>query len=384
MRLSNAKRLGIPALRRTALAAVAGSFIAFGAGPAAASHVSCGDEITADTTLDSDLVNCPDNGLVIAADDITLNLNGHRVDGDGELFEPCPDGEFCDVGLLNDGHDGVTVRDGTAREFALGAFVGKARRNRVLGITSTKNLFFGFVVAESARSVVRDNSGDDNLAPDGDGMGLFGSHDIRIVDNSFQHNPLGLHVEDSTDNLIKGNLFSRNDLGILMEADRNQVRRNRSVRDGGGILMFGSRNAIGRNRFSRSQDAIGIERGRGNLVARNVVIDPRRVGIRLGLQRPEQVGGAENVVRRNLVRGSAGDGFVVYEKDNRSRLTRNVATGSRDDGFDVESRSAKLTGNRAFRNGDLGIEARIGVIDGGGNRARANGDSRQCKHISCR
>ena len=57
--------------------------IAFGTGQASASHVSCGDEITADTTLDSDLVDCPGNGIVIGADDITLDLNGHLVDGDG-------------------------------------------------------------------------------------------------------------------------------------------------------------------------------------------------------------------------------------------------------------------------------------------------------------
>ena len=33
--------------------------IAFGTSQASATHVSCGDEITADTTLDSDLIDCP-------------------------------------------------------------------------------------------------------------------------------------------------------------------------------------------------------------------------------------------------------------------------------------------------------------------------------------
>ena len=55
------------------------------------------------------------------------------------------------------------------------------------------------------------------------------------------------------------------------------------------------------------------------------------------------------------------------EKDDHSLLKRNVAIGAGDDGFDVQSRSTKLTGNRAVRNGDLGIEAVRGVIDGGGN-----------------
>ena len=37
---------------------------AFGGGPApAASELSCGDTITADTTLTDDLVDCPSNGM---------------------------------------------------------------------------------------------------------------------------------------------------------------------------------------------------------------------------------------------------------------------------------------------------------------------------------
>jgi parallel beta-helix repeat protein len=351
--------------------------------PAIASHLSCGDTITTDATLDSDLVDCPNNGIVIGADDITLDLNGRTVSGDGEPFRPCPEEEFCDVGVLNDGHDGVTVRKGSVGQFGIGVFVGRARQNRVLRISSSRNAFFGFIVAASARSLVRNSSGSRNLAPEGDGMGLFGSHGIRIVGNSFQDNPLGLHVEDSPRNLIRGNEFSGNRLGILMEADRNQVRRNRSVRDGAGILVFGSRNVIAGNRYSRNKGGIGIEDGRRNLVTRNVVVDPGRVGIRLGLEEPRPAGGANNVVRRNLVRASGGDGFFIASKDNHSRLTRNVAVGSNDDGFDIESRSAKLTGNRAVRNADLGIEARRGVIDGGGNRAHGNGDSRQCRHVVC-
>ena len=112
--------------------------------------------------------------------------------------------------MVNDGHDGVTVRNGSVREFVVGVFVGRARQNRVLGISSSRNRFFGFVLAESARSLVHDSSGNDNPAPDGDGMGIFGSHRLRIVGNSFRRNALGIHVDDSTHILIRRNRFSRN------------------------------------------------------------------------------------------------------------------------------------------------------------------------------
>src|SRR5688572_20040784 len=68
------------------------------------SHVKCGDTITADTTLDGDLLECPNNGIVIGGDDITVDLNGHTVAGDGKEFEQCAENEFCDMGVLNDGH----------------------------------------------------------------------------------------------------------------------------------------------------------------------------------------------------------------------------------------------------------------------------------------
>jgi hypothetical protein len=74
---------------------------------------------------------------------------------------------------------------------------------------------------------------------------------------------------------------------------------------------------------------------------------------------------------------------VVLKKDTDSLLFGNIARGAGDDGFDVESRSATLTRNRAVRNADLGIEAVFGVIDGGGNIARNNGNPAQCTNIFC-
>jgi large repetitive protein len=363
--------------------AVAGP-VAVGGGHAQASQVGCGETITADTTLDSDLVDCPNNGIVIGAGDVTLDLNGHTVSGNGERVKRCPRREPCDIGVVNDGHDGVTVKNGSVRDFGFGVFVGKARHNRVVRVSSSRNEFFGFVIAESSRSVVRNSSGSGNPAPEGDGIGLFGSRHIRILDSSFRRNGLGMHVNDSTDNVIKRNQFSRNDPGIIMEeADRNQVRRNRCARNDVCVLVApGSRNVIAWNRSSRDRNGFALENGRGNLLARNVVVRARGDGIYLGLREPP-IGGVNNVVRRNRVRGSGDAGFQVNPKDRHSLLQGNIASGAADDGFNVASLSATLTNNRAMRNTDLGIQAAFGVIDGGGNRAHGNGNRMQCTNIFC-
>jgi hypothetical protein len=115
------------ALGAVIFALAGAAFLALGRGnQALASHVSCGDKITTDTRLDSDLTDCPNNGIVIGADGITLDLNGHLIDGDGTPFAACPRRKFCDGGVISVGHDGITVVGGSVREFDAGVLVGNA------------------------------------------------------------------------------------------------------------------------------------------------------------------------------------------------------------------------------------------------------------------
>src|SRR5215217_6314362 len=363
---------------------------AVGGGRARASQVSCGDTITVDTTLQQDLVNCPNRGVEIGADGVTLDLNGHLVDGDGTPVADCnvPRGP-CDVGLFNDSHDGVTVIHGSVREFGVGVLfgtlMGRARHNRVLGVSSTRNQFTGIGIFSQVRSLVRNSSGNGSLDREGGmGLALGDSHHVRILNNSFRHNAhVGMETFESDHYLIQGNLFSRNDEeAILMGGRDNRVRRNRLVRNGGGMSLSGRGNVVAHNRISRGRDGIRVEKGRGTLVADNLIVETRRWGITLGIHEPF-IGGAHNVVRGNIVRRSRVDGIVVVKKEHNSLLADNIVIGSGDDGFDVDSRTTTVTSNRATRNAGLGIEAVFGVIDGGANRASGNGDPRQCLNIIC-
>src|SRR5215472_11679077 len=63
--------------------ASAGSLAGAGGGAAHATPepLRCGAVITANTTLQADLAGCTGDGLVIGADAITLNLDGHTIAG---------------------------------------------------------------------------------------------------------------------------------------------------------------------------------------------------------------------------------------------------------------------------------------------------------------
>jgi parallel beta-helix repeat protein len=359
-----------------------------GAEAAGQGQPRCGDTITTDTTLHHNLANCPNNGIIIGADNITLNLNGHTIDGNGKPDKGCdPVKDFCDFGVAFEGHDGITVKHGTVRQFEGGVGAFKTRHTRLLGVSAPSNTFGDIGIANAARILVRNCSGDRSTSREGNGLGMFDSDHIRVLHGSFRGSVhVGIKSVGSTNIVIKGNLMSHNgDEGFLMEGGkRHRLRNNRVVRNGGGITLGpGSHNVITRNRVSHARDGIRIEKGHGNLVAHNRVSHARRAGIRLGIPHPF-LGGAHNLVRRNVVKNSRLDGFLMNAKDDHSRLKRNVAKRAGDDGFDIQSRTAKLTRNRALRNHDLGIQAVRGVNDGGGNIARHNGDPRQCTNIACR
>jgi hypothetical protein len=81
-------------------------------GTASAAHVGCGQTITQSTVLDTNVGPCSGEGILIGADNITLDLNGFAVFG---ISAP---GEG--PGILLDERTAVTVRNGTVRLFDAG------------------------------------------------------------------------------------------------------------------------------------------------------------------------------------------------------------------------------------------------------------------------
>jgi parallel beta-helix repeat protein len=316
--------------------------LAFNAGQASASHVTCGDTITADTTLDGDLRDCPSNGILIGANDITLDLNGHTIDGNDEPFEPCPEGP-CDIGVLNEGHDAVTIEGGSVRDFGLGVVVGRAKGSRLRDLAAVDNAFEGILIFRSEWTRVHGSSASRNgVGNSRPGIALIESDNNRITGNTLSGNgDLALFMEASDHNLIRHNKARGNpEDGMIIDGNRNEIVRNRLVRNGGGILI---------TTVSGGGKAVG------------------------------------NVIRRNVVRNARAGGIAVdCCVPKRTLISRNYVVGSGRDGINVLNPSTTITNNRAVRNGRLGIWAVEGVIDGGGNRASRNGDPRQCVNVFCR
>src|SRR4051794_38813239 len=153
--------------------------------------VSCGDTITRDTKLMTDLVDCPRHGIIIGAPNITLDLNGHTIDGDGVLFEPCPEDEPCDVGVANsgirngvpfngNGFPGVTIKNGIVHEFAeVGVYITGTTGNVVRGVRTSTSDFEsdGVHLVDCTHCRIEDSSASGYAV----GMAVVRSADVEVV-----------------------------------------------------------------------------------------------------------------------------------------------------------------------------------------------------------
>lgn len=378
-------------LRATVMAAlIAGGLLALSPGQALASHVSCGDTITADTRLDSDLIDCPVFGIRIGADDITLDLAGHTIAQAPNLVEPR--GGIVD----RVGHDGVTIENGTVRGFDTGVFLINATNNRLRGLTVAGNDYDGIDLLQSEGNLVEHNRVYANgLKTENNGILVFQSNHNEIRNNSLTNNgDVGLALPESSDNRVERNVMARNVEGIGTDhSDRNLFDRNHVSDNADEIIISGSYNTITNNHVIGAVGCpdgcgfgISLEGGPGNLIARNEVRRTLRDGIRIGAFQPE-LPTVDTIVSDNHVSNAAVDAYSVATEGERTvgptLFRRNTAIASGDDGFDVRIPASKLTSNLAVRNGDLGIEAVPGVLDGGHNRAFANGNPLQCVNIAC-
>jgi large repetitive protein len=411
-------------------AAALSSALAADAQAAKPVHVSCGETITTDTTLANDLTNCPRHGIVIGADDITLDLNGHTIDGDDSLFEPCPEDEPCDAGIANsgiregvpvngEGYSGVTIKHGFIRDFPEeGVYITHTSANRVTDIdvaapnssseragvilldcrdcridhSSTSGLSAGIVVERSRDVEVANNHMHHN-----EFLGLIVplSQDVRVAGNAVSGNGgEGILLLDSNDNTVERNSLSDNAGGIVLAegSDRNVVKHNSSSGNLDGIVLDGSNhNLVATNSLRRnSLTGVFVFNGDDNVIARNVVVenssgsDGPEGGIRLFTDSEDPPSTADRtLISRNKVADNALDGILVDAGNTGTVLEGNRSKANGDDGFDVESVATTLTENIANSNHDLGIEAVPGVSDGGGNRASGNGNPLQCTNLFC-
>ena len=340
--------------RPSLILALAAFALALIAAPAQATHVQCGDVITQDTKLDSDLIDCPANGVVIGADGITLDLNGHTIDGSG--FPPGPSNGVDDSG----GFDRVTIENGTIRDFRNGVFLDHVD-GAVVQRIETRDVLNGLLLVFSTGNRIERNK----LTAIGNGVWLAeGSNANLITRNEFTHSNIGVFLLPTD--------FAPPHPPELNQIERNSFNANRV----GVSIPSGRSNTVVKNEVE-SNTAVGIDVGGFDTTVAENDLSGNGTGIQVS-------GQGATTVSRNSIEDSAGDGIQVSSAATGVTIERNTSSRNGDDGIDVDTANAVITKNTANFNADLGIEAVPGVTDGGGNRARGNGNPAQCVNVSCK
>jgi parallel beta-helix repeat protein len=397
-----------------------GGLLSVMSSPALATTLTCGATITRDTTLHADLTNCPGDGLVIGADDITLDLNGHTIAGDAT---PGTDPNRPDRGIRLEGHRGVTIKRGAVQDFDANVGLDAASGNHIRALTllraagrgidaengsddnviedntSAHNGRSGFALLESDRNLVRGNTAFDN---GGNGVAVRAGTRNQIEHNRFANNLFGdiaLFAGASDNRVIDNTASGGSEEGVQIDGDRNLISGNRMANlTGDGIGINGDDNLITSNQITDvvpqcdgCGTAIGIGGGMRNLVVANRIARTGLDGIRADSYPGDTPPTIGTIVRANLIQNAGNDGISVGTDPGsggptlvtNTLLQSNIVIDSGHDGINTISASTSLTRNLALHNGNLGIEAVPGVIDGGGNHAFGNGNPLQCINIAC-
>jgi parallel beta-helix repeat protein len=394
--------------RAAAAAAILAGALALAAPAAAKPALQCGDTVTHSVTLTRDLTNCPDKGLVIGADGITVDLNGHTIDGTVTQLTDCDAPPFGPAGISNPGYDRVTIKNGTLQQFFAGFGAGTETtgmsNSTLRDLTARDNRFSGITMGSRYG-----HNDDDRIVHNhvygngcGDGIGLNTSARTLVAHNRSHDNGGGISVCCSQDDVVRDNVVTRNaENGITICCDgRKNLIEGNEVTDNAnnGIQVFFNADGtlIRGNHVARNGDDIVLDGGANDTtVAHNLVTDalgcpfcdpPTGFGILV----VEDAN--DNVIAENIVARTKEDGIRILDFDpadpenpvpTGTTLRGNLVSHAGHDGIRTDSAAAILTRNAAYFNHDLGIEAVPGVTDGGGNRARHNGNPAQCVGVSC-
>ncbi len=361
--------------------------------------VSCGQVLTQSTLVTNDLVDCLGPGLVVGANAITVDLDGHVIDGVGQ-----------GIGILNNGFDSVTVTNGTVQEFDVGVQLNPGTTlNIVSDVVAQSNEIAGIQLNDADDNTVRANTATLN------GMGIHlasGTQDALVTDNDVTSNSTGgIVLEGANGNTITANSLSGNDdagIGVgtdVLPANDNQVTANTITTSGGpGIAVIGSSgNEITGNVASQSNGAgISLELANDNVVTGNDVrFNPG--GIELSdssdnLIQSNNAGSASgtgisveglsfgNSILSNTASANNGDGISVdgvAPAGSGNLIEGNTASSNSGDGISVTGSGHTITGNVADLNDGWGIFVEAGNVDGGGNSATGNAEPTQCFGIAC-
>jgi parallel beta-helix repeat protein len=174
-------------------------------------------------------MNFTGNGMVISADNITIDLGGHTIRGPGKGPWIWPEPALSSVGIEVKGRSNVVVKNGRIENFATAIFLADSGKITIENITTQLN-HYGIYMYETRESTISQNQITSNIY----GLTTLGADNNLIIKNHvfrnhhFSPGGYGINLIASFQNVIKENLVEDNmTQGIwLIKAGRNTIYHN--------------------------------------------------------------------------------------------------------------------------------------------------------------
>ncbi|MBX3055537.1 MAG: right-handed parallel beta-helix repeat-containing protein [Anaerolineae bacterium] len=388
--------------------------------------VSCGQVVTQSILLTDDVIGCLEDGLIIGAEGITIDLNGYTLSGTG-----------LGAGILNDGFNYVTVRNGTIHGFSYGVLLNPGTAFNIIEETFISiNLESGILLQDADDglngNIIRHNE----LVGNGAGLELIDSAGSTLLGNLVAANmDFGLHMLASDHNHLEDNfIVGSSDVAAILEGSSYNTLLNNTIADNpdGGLELAddSNYNRIEGNYIAESGDSgVIVSLSVGNEIVGNTIREMNDNAIALANAQYNLVYGNDirfnasgieisgssnnhieannassgglgieagdfsynNVIVLNLVNNNDAGGIAIEGSAPAgygNYIDRNQANGNGGDGIAVQGVGHIIIGNQANNNDGWGIYSSQGSaeginIDGGGNLATGNAEPEQCYNVRC-
>lgn len=141
-----------------------------------AAGFACGLTITKDITLSEDLVGCEGDGIIVAADGVTIDLNGHSIVGLRKERT---------AGVRVQGVNNVTIKNGTIVAFERGIYLTSVDNASISEVEINASRYEGLMAYQSSAVHVEDSVFSNNTRA---AIWIFDS-DAELVGNLGLDNP---------------------------------------------------------------------------------------------------------------------------------------------------------------------------------------------------
>jgi len=144
--------------------------------------------LTSSLTMIHDLINYPGNGIIIGADNITLDCNGHEIRGYGMNY-----------GIYLNNKSGITIKNCVISGFKKGIYLEYSSKDILTNNTVNSNNY---------------------------GIYLNYSSNNTITNNTANNNNYGIYLQSSSNNIITNNTANNNNYGIYLQSSSNNIITN--------------------------------------------------------------------------------------------------------------------------------------------------------------